>query len=164
MLSSLLIGFLLVLGQKPVQTGVIAGMVQTPEKQKISQPARVVLLSPKYENLWDSDLQQRLDVYWERYKPEFAIRKEFFYEVSRMAQKEAINNIIARMRRDFSGNIADYVQETTPEGKFEFKHVPFGQYKILALGKIGDQDVIWQDSVEVQSPLPQFLELKKRVP
>ena len=39
-----------------------------------------------------------------------------------------------------------------------------GQYKILALGKIGDQDVIWQDSVEVQSPLPQFLELKKRVP
>ncbi|HYR85329.1 MAG TPA: hypothetical protein VE422_14685 [Terriglobia bacterium] len=164
MLGSLLVGLLLVLGQKPVQTGVIAGMVKPPEQQKFSRPVQVVLLTPKYENFWDSDLQQRLDVYWERYKPEFAIRKEFFYEVSRMAQREAINNIIARMRRDFSGNIADYVQETTPDGKFEFKHVPFGPYKILALGKIGDQDVIWQDSIDVQTPIPQILELKKRVP
>jgi hypothetical protein len=68
------------------------------------------------------------------------------------------------MRRDPSSNVADYLQETTTEGKFEFKHIPLGEYKILALGKIGDQDVIWQDSVQVQSPIPQFLELTKRVP
>jgi hypothetical protein len=164
MLGSLLISLLFVLSQKPVQTGIVAGIVKTPEQQKLSQPAQVILLSPKYANLWSTDVQQRLDVYWERYKPAFAIQKEFFFEVSRMAQKEAINNIIARMRRDPSSNVADYLQETTTEGKFEFKHIPLGEYKILALGKIGDQDVIWQDSVQVQSPIPQFLELTKRVP
>src|SRR6266850_2475658 len=145
MFNSVLAGFLFLLAQKPVQTGFIAGMVKAPDQQKISQPVQVVLLSPKYANLWSTDVQQRLDVYWERYKPAFAIQKEFFFEVSRMAQKEAITNIVMRMRRDSSSNVADYVQETTPEGKFEFKHVPFGEYKILALGKIGDQDVIWQD-------------------
>ena len=68
------------------------------------------------------------------------------------------------MRRDPSSNASDFIKETSPEGKFEFKNVPFGEYKILAVGKVGDQSVIWQDTVAVQSPIPQFFELKKRLP
>ena len=150
--------------QKTAETGIIAGRVAPPPEQRISGPVQVILLPPRYTNLWNSDVQKRLDNYWERYKPAFATQKEYFFEVSRMAQKESIDYIVTRMRRDPSSNAADFIKETSPEGKFEFKNVPFGEYKILALGKVGDQSVIWQDTVDVQSPIPQFLELKKRLP
>src|SRR6266568_634202 len=138
--------------QKTAETAIIAGRVAPPPEQKISGPVQVILLPPRYTNLWNSDVQKRLDNYWERYKPAFATQKEYF------------DYIVTRMRRDPSSNAADFIKETSPEGKFEFKNVPFGEYKILALGKVGDQSVIWQDTVDVQSPIPQFFELKKRLP
>ena len=149
---------------KPAETGIIAGTVASGSEETISQPVRVVLLSAQYTNLWNTDVQQRLDVYWERYKPAFAIQKEFFFEISRRAQREALDAIVFRMRRDPSSNVSEYMKETPVGGTFEFKNVPFGEYKILALGKIGGQDVIWQDSIDVHSPVPQFLELRKRLP
>jgi len=150
--------------QKTVQSGIIAGTVAPPADQKISDPVQVILLPPRYTNLWNSDVQKRLDSYWERYKPAFAAQKEYFFEVSRMAQKESIDYIVTRMRRDPSSNASDFIKQTSPEGKFEFKNVPFGEYKILAVGRVGDKNVIWQDTVDVHSPIPQFLELKKRLP
>jgi hypothetical protein len=54
--------------------------------------------------------------------------------------------------------------KTSENGKFEFKNIPFGEYKILAFGKIGDQDVIWHEFIDVRSSIPRFLELKTRVP
>lgn len=146
------------------ETGIIAGTVVAPGQETLSPPVQVILLSPRYMNLWNSDLQKRLDVYWERYKPAFATQKEFFFEVSRMAHKEATNYIVTRMRRDASGTTSDYLKEASPEGKFEFKNVPFGEYKVLAMGKIGNREVLWQESIDVNSSIPQFLELKKRLP
>jgi hypothetical protein len=159
-----LLGAFVFLGQKPEKVGIIAGRVVAPAPQKISLPVQIVLLSPQYSDLWNSDVQKRLDVYWERYKPAFAREKEFFLEVSKRAHREAINYVIARMLLDPSSNFLNYVQETSPDGRFEFRNVPYGEYKILAIGKIGDQDVIWQEVVEVRSPIPQFLELKKHLP
>ena len=163
MLKSFLIAALLLIQQpqKPEETGIIAGTLDAPAQQKISQPVQVVLLSSRYIELWNSDVQKQLDVYWERYKPAFVQNKEFFFEVTRMAYKDAMNNIIARMRRDLRTNISDFLQETSPEGKFEFKQVPFGEYKILAAGQVGGKEVFWQNSVDVRSSIPQFLELKK---
>jgi hypothetical protein len=164
MLTSLLIASVLLLAPAAQETGIIAGTVIIPASQKMSSPVQVILLSPQYSDLWNSDLQKRLDVYWERYKPAFARRKEFFFEVSRQAHRETTNYVITRMRRDPSSNVSNYLKEATPDGKFEFRNVPYGEYKILAVGKIGDQDVIWQGSVDVRSPIPQFLELNKRIP
>jgi hypothetical protein len=147
---------------EPVETGIIAGTIARPAQGSVSQSVQVILLSPQYADLWNTDVQKRLDVYWERYKPAFAAQKELFFEVSRMAQKEATDFIVTRMRRDAS--VSDYLKQASPEGKFEFKNLPFGEYKILALGKIGDEETIWQESVDVRSPIPQFLELKKRLP
>jgi hypothetical protein len=84
--------------------------------------------------------------------------------MSKQAHREATNYILTRMRRDSSSNVSDYLQETSLDGKFEFRNVPFGEYKILALGRIGDQDIMWQEFVDVHSSIPQYLELKKRVP
>jgi hypothetical protein len=164
MLNALLVAAVLLLGQGTEPTGIIAGTVVLPASQKISGPVQVVLLSPRYSDLWSSDLQKRLDVYWERYKPAFARQKEFFFEVSKQAHRETTNYVITRMRRDTSSNFSNYLKETTPDGKFEFKNVPYGEYKILAVGRIGDQEVIWQEAVDVRSPIPQFLELNKRIP
>ena len=165
MFRSFLIAALLLFQQpeKADEIGIIAGKVDPPAQSKVSQPVQVILLSPKYTELWSSDVQKQLDVYWERYKPAFAQNKEFFLEVSRMAYKDAMNNVIARMRRDLRTNISDFLQDTSSEGKFEFKHVPFGEYKILAAGQVSGHDVFWQDSVDVRSPIPQFLELKNRL-
>ena len=151
-------------GQKPQETGIVAGVVLPPPSQQFSGPVQVVLLPAEYRDLWNSELQKRLDVYWENYKPVFARRKEFFFEVSQQAHKETTNYVLMRMRRDSSSNFSNYLKDASPDGRFEFRNVPYGEYKILAVGTIGNQDVIWEDSLEVRSPIPQFLELKKRIP
>src|SRR3989440_6204923 len=83
--KAFLIAALLVLGQKPQETGIVMGIVVPPVSQQISPPVQVILLPAQYRDLWNSDLQKRLDVYWEHYKPAFARRKEFFFEVSKQA-------------------------------------------------------------------------------
>ena len=173
MLKSLLVAAVLLSPQKPQpapphpkppETGIIAGTVVLPEQQTAAGPVEVILLSPRYTDLWNTEVQKRLDVYWERYKPAFAQNKEYFLEISRMAQKEAIDFIVTRMRRDAANSVSEYVHEASPDGKFEFKNIPFGDYKILAVGATQNEDVIWQDSVGVRTPIPQFLELKKCLP
>ena len=162
--KAFLIAALLVLGQKPQETGIVMGIVVPPVSQQISPPVQVILLPAQYRDLWNSDLQKRLDVYWEHYKPAFARRKEFFFEVSTQAHKEATNYVITRMRRDPSNNFSNYLKDASPDGRFEFRNVPYGEYKILAVGTVGNQDMIWQDSLEVRGPIPQFVELKKHIP
>jgi hypothetical protein len=165
MLKSILMAAFFVFAQKAVpETGIVAGSVTAPADHELSQPVQVILLSPRYTNLWDTDVQKRLDMYWERYKPAFVQNKEFFVEISRKAQIEALDYVIARMRRDPSSNVADYLKVTDTNGKFEFKSVPFGEYKLLAIGKAQNVDLIWQESVDVRTPLPQFLQLKKPLP
>lgn len=164
MFKFLFISALLISQQTPTvdEVGIIAGTVDTAAQQHISQPLQVVLLSARYTELWNSDVQKQLDVYWERYKPAFAQNKEYFVEVSQRAYRDAMTNVIARMRRDLRTNISDFVQETSADGKFEFKHVPFGEYKVLVTGQVEGHDMFWQETVDVRSPVPQFLQLKKR--
>jgi len=161
---SVLTAVLFLLFQKPVETGIIAGAVALPTGEHVGKPLQILLLTPEYTNLWNSDLQKRLDSYWERYKPAFAQNKEFFLEVSRMAQRESFNYIATRVRRDSPEIVAQYVKETSADGKFEFKDIPFGQYKILALGKIDNKDLIFEDNLELTSAIPQFIELKQHLP
>ena len=68
------------------------------------------------------------------------------------------------MRRDPATDISHYLKETSADGTFEFTNVPFGEYKVLAVGRVGDQEVMWQEFVDVRDAIPHFLEVKKRVP
>src|SRR5438093_7970649 len=164
MLHTLLMAALLLAGQEPQQTGIITGAVVAPAQQEISGSVQVILLAPRYMDLWNTEVQKRLDLYWQQYQPTFRNRKEFFSEFSKQAHKDATSYVLTRMRRDPSSKLSEYLIETSADGKFEFKNLPFGEYKILALGKIGNQDVMWQEFVDVRSTIPHFLELKKRVP
>src|SRR5215813_2474385 len=164
MLKLLLLTALLASAEKPQQTGIITGSVILPPQQEISEPVQVILLSPAYADLWVNEVQKRLDRYWQQFQPAFRSRKESFIELSKQAHKEATSYVVTRMQRDSAGNISEYVRRTSTDGKFEFKNLPFGEYKVLALGKIGNQDVIWHEFIDVRSDIPHFLELKKRVP
>jgi hypothetical protein len=142
----------------------IAGSIDAPEGAAILEPLQVVLLPDRYADLWNSEVQRRLDASWERFKPAFAEKKEYFLEVSRTAYLDAIRFVMARMRRDSPEAAAERVQQSSPEGRFEFKSVPLGQYKVVAFGKVGPREFIWQESIDVNSSVPQFLQLKKRIP
>ena len=144
--------------------GILTGEVVPPPQQVISQPVQVILLPTQYMDLWNSEVQKRLDRYWQQYQLTLRSRKELFSEFSKQAHRDATNYVLTRMRRDRSGNISEYLMETSTDGKFEFKNIPFGEYKILAVGKIGSQDVMWHGFVDVRSSIPQFLELNKRIP
>ena len=144
--------------------GIVAGNIAGSADERPSDPVRVVLLPPQYANLWVSDVQKRLDMYWERYKPAFAQRKEFFFEVSRMAHRDSLEFIVSRMQRDQRIKIADYVLMTSADGKFEFKDLPIGEYRIVAFSKVGGVDSLWQETVEIRDAVPQFVRLKKIAP
>jgi len=163
MLSYLLITAALLVGQNPEQTGMIAGTVIAPP-QDVTYPVQVILLSPRYVDLWSTEVQKRLDSYWQLYLPTFKDRKELFSEFSKQAHRDATNYVMSRMQRDGGSKVTQYLRETSADGKFEFKDIPFGEYKVLAFGRIGNQDAVWQEFIDVHSPIPHFLELKKRIP
>ena len=153
----LLMAALLLITQEPQQTGVVAGSVVPPE------PVHVILLGPGYVDLWANELQRRLDLYWQQYQVAFGTRKELFSQFARQAHRDATNYVFTRMQLDLSGKASSYIMETSTDGKFEFKNLPFGEYKILAFAK-NNQELIWQESVDVRTPIPYFLELRKRIP
>jgi hypothetical protein len=61
-------------------TGTIVGVAKLSDNSKPVPRARVVLLTPKYIESWDRQVQTRLDNYWELFKPEFVAKKETFIE------------------------------------------------------------------------------------
>jgi hypothetical protein len=148
----------------PAELGIIAGSITPSVESPAAEPVRVVLLSPQYANLWVSDVQKRLDVYWERYKPAFVQKKEFFLEVSKMAHRDALEYVIGRMQSDSRIHALDFIQTTGSGGKFEFKDLPLGEYRVVAIGKVGAEDVLWQEAVDLTGSIPQFVRLKKLIP
>ena len=146
------------------ELGIIAGVIAPSTEEQPPESVRVVLLSPQYPNLWVSDVQKRLDQYWERYKPAFAQRKEFFFEVSRMAHRDSLEFVVNRMQRDSRIQVSNFIKTAGSDGKFEFKDIPVGEYRVVALARVGGEDMLWQESVDVTGSVPQFIRLKKIVP
>jgi hypothetical protein len=166
MIESMLLAAVLLLGQtaeKPL-TGIIAGAVTTPPEGSFSAPVQVLVLPARYTDVWNAELQKRLDSYWETFKPTFAQQREIFTVATQRAYLESTMVVMTRMRRELSDRASQYIQQTSPEGRFEFKDLPLGEYMVLAIGRVQDQDVILQETTEVNSPIPQFLQLKKRLP
>ena len=162
MLKTLVL-LLVIAGQQPAESKpelvIIVGNL-TPATETMQEPARVILLPPQYATLWVSDVQKRLDVYWERYKTAFAQRKEFFFEVSKMAHRDALEYAVTRMQRDTRLDAATLIK-TTADGKFEFNNVAPGEYRLVAIARKGAEDLLWQEVVEVSGPTPLFVRLKQ---
>src|SRR5262245_48100767 len=129
MLSVILAAGLMLGGLQLEERGIITGAVIAPQAE-VSQPVQVILLPPRYLDLWNSEDQKQLDRYWQQHQPTFRNRKELFSEFSKQAHRDATDYVVTRMRRDRAKNVSEYLTETAPDGKFEFKNLPFGEYKV----------------------------------
>lgn len=161
----LVLAFSLLIGlfQTPApQTGTVIGIVKFPEPARVSQ-ARVALLPSKYIEVWNKQVQQRLDNYWEMFKPELAIHKERFADVNRMAQIEAFGYVTSNMRRDMGDGASKLIKNASPNGQFEFRDIRFGTYQALVQTTVNGQEVVWSRPLQVQSDIPVFVELGKPV-
>ena len=144
-------------------TGTIVGIVKLPDSTKALGSARVVLLPPKYTELWNKQVQTRLDNYWEIFKPEFVTNKQRFMEFDRLAQIEALRYVTSNMRRDLGDGASKLMKESSPAGQFEFTVIPFGTYQLLVQATVNSQDIVWSKTVDVQSDIPIFVDLGKPV-
>ena len=156
------LSILLVFLQTPT-TGTIVGTIKAPDRPNAVPNARIALLPPKYVELWNKQLQTRLDNYWELFKPEFATNKEHFLDFERLAQVEAFRYVTSMMRRELGDGAAKLLKEGSPAGQFEITDVPFGSYQLLVQGTVNGREVIWSKTVEVQTEIPIFVDLGKPV-
>ena len=154
---SILIGFFQV-----SETGTVIGLVKLPSG-KPRPGARVVLVPPKYIELWNKEVQQRVDNYWEIYKPDLLANKDHVPQLYRLAYVEALRNLVTTMRHDLGDGASNYLKEASPTGQFEFRGIPFGTYQLLVQAKADtdNNDITWSRIVDVQSNVPIFVDLGK---
>jgi hypothetical protein len=162
MLKSFLLIATLSLQASPADKGAtLTGSLAPTVGLAVSTKVQVILFPPPYAAAWDADAQRRVDDYWETYRLAFIREKELFIGVSRVAHHEATELIMSQMGRDSRIRMADNVRDITLDGKFEFKNLTLGGYKIVALGQQGGRDgPIWEATVEFTNTVPQSIQLK----
>jgi hypothetical protein len=146
-----------------IPTGTIEGSIAPPERVKITKPVQVVVFSGEYVNLYLAEVQKRLDNYWENYKAAFIQDKEAFLLFRERAQHQAMDFALNRMRMDDPGNAANFVHTAT-NNSFNFRNVPQGECKIVAVVTVGSQEFIWSQSVILTEGVPGFVTLKPTTP
>jgi len=144
-------------------TGTIEGSISPPDKIKFSKPVQVVVFSGKYVNVYLADVQKRVDNYWEEFRLAFIQDKEAFLLFRDRAQIQAMELTLNQMRQDDPGNLAKFVHSTS-NNTFEFRAVPLGECKVVALVTIGNQEYIWSDSVILTEETPALVVLKPTNP
>ena len=130
---------------------------------KPAQSARVVLLPPKYTELWNRQVQQQLDNYWEIYKPQLAVHKEGIVDLYRLAHVNSLAYVITAMRRDLGDGASKYIKETPPTGQFEFYGVTLGTYQLLVQATTEGQHITWSRIVDVETNIPIFVDLGRPI-
>jgi hypothetical protein len=146
-----------------IQTGTVTGVVKLPNGSRPTQAAQAALLPPKYADMWNKQVQQRLDNYWEIYKPELLVNKEHVTEIYRMAHVESFRYVTSAMRRELGEGASKFIKETSANGQFEFRGIPFGTYQLLVGTTSAGQDVVWSRTVDVDSDVPVFADLGQPV-
>jgi hypothetical protein len=144
-----------------VQSSTISGTLISPQGSATPESAQVVLLPGTYALMFNAEAQRRIDQYWNIYKPEFAEHKESFSQAFALAYREALETVLARMRGDGKDNSS--LIRTATAGRFEFRGVPPGDYKIVATGPVQSITYVWTESLRVTAA-PIFIQMKTRVP
>lgn len=145
------------------QFGTIQGRIAPPETVHITKPVQVAVFSGEYVDFYLAEVQKRLDNFWEEYKIAFIQNKEAFLLFRERAQRQAMDVALSRMKTENPGSAARFVQ-TTANDSFDFRAVPQGECKIVALVTIGGQEFIWSQSVILTGATPAFVTLKPTTP
>jgi len=152
---SLVIGFFQV-----AQTGTVIGLVKLPNG-KPPQGARVVMLPPNYTELWNREVQQRLDNYWEIYKPDLLSNNDHVPRLYKLAYVQALRNLTTTMRREMGEGASKYIKDAAPTGQFEFRGLPFGTYQLVIQATTEGDTITWSRIVDVDTNVPIFVDIGK---
>jgi hypothetical protein len=142
-----------------LDSGSIVGLVKVTEPLGPAAPAVIVALPAQYAEVWSRETQRRLDDFWEDHKPEFARNKEQFTHFNHIAEKEALALVIEIMRREAPATAKRVVKELAPDGKFEFRDLPLGTYRLIVSPRSRENDLIWSSVVELHDNVPVFVQL-----
>jgi hypothetical protein len=147
-----------------LQSTSIAGGLEAPNGMAPPATARVVLLPLEYARLFNAQTQIRLDNYWEDFRNSGMARRqrELFIQFMPIAYSSSLENVVSQMRRDSKIRVADLIK-TAPNGQFEFRGVPPGEYKLVATASLRGQDYVWTETLQVASA-PLFIQMKTHVP
>ena len=107
------------------QTGTVVGLVKLPDDSKPAQAAHVTLLPPKYADMWNKQVQQRLDNYWEIFKPELLVNKDHVTEILRMAHLESFRFVTSAMRRELGDGRGEVHQGYSRQWSVRISRNPF---------------------------------------
>jgi len=162
MLLPLLVSIVLAL-QTGTQSGTIEGRISLPDKVKLTKPVQVAVFTGSYVELYFAEVQKRVDNYWEDYRSLFIQDKEAFLVFRDRAQRQAMEFTLNRMRMDDPRSIATF-SRTTTNNTFEFRAVPVGECRVVALVTIGNQEFIWSDTVILTDQTPALVVLKSNTP
>jgi len=138
-------------------------MVKFPDSPRPVESAHVVLLPAKYTELWNKQMQMRLDNYWELFKPEFAVNREHFVDFERAAQVESFRYVTSTMRRELGDAASKLMKDSSATGQFELNGIPFGTYQLLVMATLKGQDTVWSKTIVIQTDVPIFVDLGKPV-
>jgi len=152
---SLVVGFFQV-----ADTGTILGLVKLPNGTP-AKAAHVVMVPPKYTELWNREVQQRLDNYWEIYKPDLLANKDHVPRLYKLAYVEALRNLTTTMRREMGEGASKYIKDAAPAGQFEFRGLPFGTYQLLIQATTEGDTITWSRIVDVDTNVPIFVDIGK---
>lgn len=147
-----------------LQSTSITGSLEAPVGMSPPPTARVVLLPVEYAKLFNAETQKRIDDSWEHFKESGLARtnREMFIQLMPIAYGNALELVVAQMRRDSKINLGS-LMKTAPQGQFEFRGIPSGEYKLVATGSIRGLDYVWTETIQVESS-PLFVQMKTHVP
>lgn len=142
--------------------GTITGSIAPPQNVRFSKPAQVVVFSGKYVDMYAATLQKKIDNYWEDYHQAFVLDKDAFLLFRDRALKQAMEDTLDTMRHDNPLIASGFIRTATNNG-FEFRNVPQGECRVVALITIGNREYVWSDSV-ILTDKPASVTLKPLTP
>ena len=147
-----------------LQSASISGSLVPPQGMAPPSTAQAVLLPVQYANLFNAEAQERIDSYWEAFKNAGMAQrqKEQFTQFMAYAYSTALESVISQMRRDGKVSTANLVKNA-PQGQFEFRGVPQGEYKLVVTANLRGTDYVWTETLQVESA-PIVLLMKNRLP
>ena len=143
--------------------GTIMGFIEPPSETNGPNMPQALLLPQRWIDLWNSDLQKRLDSYFNRYRYVFARNPESFNKVSDMAHRDAIFSLIGRMEKELADQFTDLFKSVSSEGHFQFDKIPLGAYKIIIIANPKTRPLMWIEDIELNSSIPQFIRMQNRI-
>ena len=142
------------------RVGTIVGRVAFDQDMEGSDPPRAVLMTPDWALLWNRDVQQGLDVYFNRYRDAVARNRDAYNEIAGWAYRDATRSVILEMQRSLGEEFLKWVREVSVDGRFEFTSVPLGDYRVIVLAVVEGRALIWTEALSVSGPIPQFIEVQ----